>query len=159
MLLNIHSVLLYFTKDGDIVNENFTVASEASDHSRVAALSCWLRVLSCLCEKYPDLLRSLTLHIWSDGCAGHFRSRFVFHLLTIFALEHTLYWYYNERHHGKGQIDGIIKEFPWCEVREVQYRKCGTLCHICKSYIESNNICVHVFRRCVERARSYRKCP
>ena len=34
--------------DGVLLNENITVTSEASDHSRIAALSCWLRVLSVI---------------------------------------------------------------------------------------------------------------
>ena len=84
-----------------LVNENATIISEASSHSRIAALSYWLRILSVIQEKYPSLQKSLVLHIWSDGCAGQFCSRFVFSLLTQFAVNHKLFWYYNERHHGK----------------------------------------------------------
>jgi len=97
----------YLNVDGVLVNENVTVTSEANGHSRITALSCWLRVLSLLQEKYPVLQNSLVLHIWSDSCADQFRSRFVFSLLSQFVIEHQIFWYYNERHHGKGPMDGI----------------------------------------------------
>lgn len=103
---SIFTACCYLSVDGILVNENITVTSEASDHSRISALSCWLKVLSTIQNKY-NLQESLTLNIWSDGCAGQFRSRFVFSLLSQFAIEHTLFWHYNERHHGKGPMDGI----------------------------------------------------
>ena len=34
-----------------IINENVTITSEANDHSRKAAMSCWRRVLSYICKK------------------------------------------------------------------------------------------------------------
>ena len=45
---SIFTACCYFKKDGDIVNENFTVTSEASDHSRIAALSLYCIVLYCI---------------------------------------------------------------------------------------------------------------
>ena len=45
-------------------------------------------------------------YIWSDSCASQFRSRFVFALMTHFNLDYTIQWYYNERHHGKGPMEG-----------------------------------------------------
>jgi len=35
----------YLNVDGAIVNENITITSGANDHSRSAAMSCWMRVL------------------------------------------------------------------------------------------------------------------
>jgi len=81
---SIFTACCYLNVDGVVVNENVTVTSEANDHSRIAALSCWLKVLALLQEKHP-LQKPLILHIWSDGCAGQFRSRFVFSLLSQFA--------------------------------------------------------------------------
>ena len=49
----------------------------------------------------------VTIHLWSDGCAAQFRSRFVFRLTTLFPENYTVIRYYNERHHGKGPMDGI----------------------------------------------------
>ena len=102
----IFTACCYVNIDGSIINEKFTVMSEAKDHSRSAAVSCWMRGLSCIQEKY-DLAESLRIHIWSDGCTGQFRSRFVFFLLSWFVLEHTIFWYYNERHYGTGSMDGV----------------------------------------------------
>ena len=56
--------------------------------------------------------------MWSDGCAAQFRSRFK--LLAEFAKEHTIAWYYNERHHGKEPMDGVggtIKHRVFRDVR------------------------------------------
>ena len=109
----------YVNIDSSIINENFTITSEANDHSRSAAMSCWMRVLSCIQEKY-DLAESLRIHIQNDGCAGQFRSRFVFILLSWFFLEHKIFWYYNERHHGKGPMDGVggtIKHWVFRDVK------------------------------------------
>jgi len=35
----------YLNVDGAIVNENIAITSGANDHSRSAAMSCWMRVL------------------------------------------------------------------------------------------------------------------
>ena len=112
----------YLQIDGVIVNENVTVTSEAN-HSTIAAISCWLRVLSFVQDKYPNLLESLVLHIWSDGCAGQFRSRFVFTLLYQFVMDHTLFSYYNERHYGKVPMDGIGETIKNCVFRDVKSEK------------------------------------
>ena len=37
-----------------------------------------------------------------------FCSRFVFHFLTKIQLEKNITWFYNERGHGKGPVDGIV---------------------------------------------------
>jgi len=71
-----------------------------------------------------DLPLNVTLHIWSDGCAAQFRSRFVFRLLCDFGKSVKLSWYYNEGHHGKGPMDGvggIIKNLVY---RDVMSNKC-----------------------------------
>ena len=45
--------------------------------------------------------------VWSDGCAAQFRSRFAFRLLTDrVSDEIKLSWFYNEKIHGKGPMDG-----------------------------------------------------
>ena len=77
---SIFTACCYLAIDGVFVNENITVISEADYHSRIAALSCWLHVLSVVKEKYENLPNSLVLHIWSDGCTGQVWSRFIFRL-------------------------------------------------------------------------------
>ena len=124
---SIFTACCYLNIEGLLVNENVTITSEASNHSRIAALSCWLRILSFIQEKYPSLQKSLVLHIWSDGCAGQFRLRFVFSLLTQFAVNHKLFWYYNERHHGKCPMDGISGTIKHRVFRDVKSGKV-TIC-------------------------------
>ena len=120
-----HSTFSIFTaccyirsEDGKLANENVTVVSKASDHSRIAAFTCVNKVLTFMREKY-DLPSGITLHVWSDGCSTQFRSRFVFRLLCDMDRSTKLRWYYNERHHGKGPMDGVggtLKNFVYCDV-------------------------------------------
>ena len=92
--------------DGKLVTENVTVIPEASNHSRIPAFSCVNKVFNFFREK-RNLPLKVTLHVWSDGCAGQFRSRYVFSLLSIMDKTVNLGWYYNEQHHGKGPMDGV----------------------------------------------------
>ena len=57
--------------------------------------------------------------LWSDGMGTQFRSRFIFQLLagTMF-LNKSLCWFYNERHHDKGPMDGVAKT-----IKNVIFRK------------------------------------
>ena len=59
-----------------LVNENVVVVSEASYHSRIAAFTCINKVFNFVREKH-ELPLKVTLHVWSDGCTGQFRSRYV----------------------------------------------------------------------------------
>ena len=48
------------------------------------------------------------LYVWSDGMGAQFRSRFVLQILACAVFqEKYLVWCYNERHHGKGPMDGV----------------------------------------------------
>ena len=125
-----HSTFSIFTaccylrrEDGKLVNENVTIVSEASDHSRIAAFTCINKVFNHIRDKH-DLPLSVTLHIWSDGCAAQFRSRFVFRLLCDFSQSVKLCWYYNERHHGKGPMDGVGGTIKNLVYRDVMSNKC-----------------------------------
>ena len=91
----------YLRKDGDLINENNVIISEASDHLRIAAFTCISKVLDFVREKH-NLPSEVTLHIWSDGCAGQFRSRYVFALVSQIDSKVEVNWYYNEIYHGKG---------------------------------------------------------
>ena len=103
---SIFAACCYLEVHGVILNENEQGTSDANDHSRSAAMSCWKKVYSYVREKYR-LQESLILCFWSDGCSEQFHSRFVFFLLSRFELEHTIFWYYNERHHGNEPMDGV----------------------------------------------------
>ena len=106
-----------------LVNENVVVVSEASDHSRIAAFTCINKVFNFVREKH-ELPLKVTLHVWSDGCAGQFRSRYVFSLLSTLDKTVNLRWYYNERHHGKGPMDGVGGTIKNRVYRDVMSNKC-----------------------------------
>ena len=100
-----------YTRDseGELKKHCFVIISDSSDHSRIAAHTCISRVVRELKRIYGYVDH---VHLWSDGCASQFRSRFVFQLTNHFPYEITRY--YNERHHGKGPMDGIggsVKNF------------------------------------------------
>ena len=91
----------YLRKDGDLINENNLTISEASDHLHITAFTCTSKVLDFVREKH-NLLPEVTLRIWSDGCAGQFRSRYVFALVSQIYSKVEVNWYYNEIYHDKG---------------------------------------------------------
>ena len=59
--------------DCDLINENISIISEASDHSRIVAFTYISKVFDFVWEKH-NLPPEVTLHIWSDKCAGQSRS-------------------------------------------------------------------------------------
>ena len=58
-------------------------------------------------EKHSVLPLKLTLYVWSDGCASQFRTCYVFSLMSCYDVTFNMTWFYNERHHGKGLMDGV----------------------------------------------------
>ena len=74
-------------------------------------------------EKH-NLPPEVTLHIWNDGCAGQSRSRYVFALVSQIDIKVGVNWYYNERHHGKGPMDGIGGTFKKKVHGDVMFQKC-----------------------------------
>ena len=69
--------------------------------------------MSCLQKVVEEIelkngKRYENLYMWSDGMGAQFRSRLVFQTLACATLqEKHLVWCYNERHHGKGPMDGV----------------------------------------------------
>ena len=77
--------------DGTLLNENFTVTSEVTDCSRLAAFSCINLIIDSLQKKFPSQFNnSPVFYIWSDGCASQFWSRFAFTLMTHFNPDYTI---------------------------------------------------------------------
>ena len=103
---SIFTACCYLCKECDLINENISIISEASDHSRIAAFTCISKVFDFVQEKH-NLPPEVTLHIWSDGCAGQSRSRYAFALVSQIDSKVEVNWYYSERHHGKGSMGGI----------------------------------------------------
>ena len=117
------SFLIFTDKDGDLINENITIISEASAHSCIAAFTCIDKVFHFVLEKH-NLSPEVTWHIWIDGCGGQFRSQYVFALVSEIDSKVEVNWYYNERHHGKGPIDGIGGPIKNKVYRDVMSNKC-----------------------------------
>ena len=90
----------YLRKDGDLIKENNLTVSEASDHLCIAGFTCISKVFHFVREKH-NLPPEVTSHIWSDRCAGQFRSRYVFALVSQIDSKVEVNWYYNERYHIK----------------------------------------------------------
>ena len=80
--------------------------TENSDHNRITSMSCLKKVIDTMETECGKSFTNVVL--WSDGMGTQFRSRFIFQLLagTMF-LNKSLCWFYNERHHDKGSMDGI----------------------------------------------------
>ena len=94
--------------DGILLNENFNVTSEATNHFQISAFSCINLIIDLVQKKFPSQLNNyLVFYICSDGCASQIRSRFVIALMTHFNPDHAIQWYYNEHHHGKGPRNGV----------------------------------------------------
>ena len=93
--------------ENKMICESVTTTSELSDHSRAAAITSVLTVIDHLREKHQHLPLKINSIVWSDGCSTQFRSQFIFKLLSSIESLLNIAWCYNERHHGKGPIDGI----------------------------------------------------
>ena len=105
---SLFTAAVYIRYQGALMNNNFVIVSEANDHSRIAAHTCIVKTIELMLEKHNHLKdQDLELHIWSDGCSAQFRSKFVFYLSSLFPESYRITRYYNERHHGKGPMDGV----------------------------------------------------
>ena len=82
--------------ENKVISESVTIASELSDHSRAAAITCILKIIDHLREKHQHLPLKINAVIWGDVCSAHFRSRFVFKLLASINSSINITWCYNE---------------------------------------------------------------
>ena len=105
--------------DGEVVSKNITVTSNAADHSRIAAHTCTTKVI----EELNKTIQIAKVHVWSDGCAAQFRSRYVFDLIAQIDGKYGVTWCYNERHHGKGPMDGVGGTIKFSETSNPERRK------------------------------------
>ena len=90
----------------EIRNKCVVVVTENSDHNRITSMNCLKNVINTMETECGISFTNIAL--WSDGTGAQFQSRFIFQLLagTMF-LNKSLCWFYNERHHGKGPMDGV----------------------------------------------------
>ena len=63
----------------DLVNENMGVILKASDHCRLAARTCFIKIIDHVVNGNIALFEEeVPLYIWSDDCAAEFSSQFNF---------------------------------------------------------------------------------
>ena len=110
----------YYKYDGNILQQkSIVILTENSDHNGVTSMSSFRKVVEIAGNSLgKNFRRSI---IWSDGMSAQFRSRFIFKLLasTLF-LENEIFWFYNERHHGKCPMDvvgGTLKNVVFRKVK------------------------------------------
>ena len=65
----------YKKEANKLLKKSLVIVSELTDHSRFAAHTCITRIIE---EMSSEVQGDITVHIWSDGCASQFRSRYVF---------------------------------------------------------------------------------
>ena len=86
------------------------IVTEASDHSCIAAFTCFNKVVEHILEKID--VPGDKVYAWLDGMNTQFRSCFVFTLLSLFDENKNLERHFMEVHHGKrpmGGVGGTIK--------------------------------------------------
>ena len=97
----------YYKGSGNTLQQkSIVVVTENSDHDRVASMNSLKRVVETVENKVGNMFSRLI--VWSDGMSAQFRSTFVFKLSagTLFP-DKFMCWFYNERHHRKGPMDGV----------------------------------------------------
>ena len=92
---------------------------------RITAYSCISKEVIYIREKYQELPPlKLTWYVWSDGCATQFRSCYVFSLMSCYDRTLNMSWFYNERNHWKGPMDGVDGTVKNVVFRNAKSRKC-----------------------------------
>ena len=138
---SIFTACCYSKVSEKIKNDNVIIVTERSEHDRVASMSCLQKVVQEIESKYSKSYKNL--YVWSDGMGAQFRSRFVFKLLAGTVLPNkSLAWFYNERHHGKGPMDGIggtVKNVVFRKVKsgQVMIYSPREFCEAVNSFIPS----------------------
>ena len=90
----------------EIRNKSAVVVTENSDYNRITSMSCLNKVIDTVETEYDTSFTNVIF--WSNGMDTQFRSRFIFQILarTMF-LNKSLYWFYNQGHHGKFPMDDV----------------------------------------------------
>ena len=68
------------------------------------------------------------VYIWSDGCASHFTSQYVFWTLSFYPAGLKVFWNYGETYHFKGTHDGIGGTIKQCVYNDVRASKVILIC-------------------------------
>ena len=86
-------------EEANLVQLPIVIVSNETSHDRDVAFSN-NNILTDMIKKLEPSIN--TFHFWSDGCAGQFRSKYVFRSFSFYPAEINLTWSYGEAHHFKG---------------------------------------------------------
>ena len=135
--------------ESNLVKFPVVVISNETSHDRNVAFSNNNQLIRMVKDLVPTIT---TFHFWSDGCAGQFRSQFVFRSFCYYPADINLTWSYGEAHHFKGPHDGIGGTVKRKVFREVvsgkivienaqQFAKAADqLCNITVMYLDAADI-------------------
>ena len=114
---SLYTVVAWYEADGKVCSKSFCFVTDETEHSKFVAYTFNQLLIAELRILAPNLK---TIHFWSDGCAGQFKSKYCFQLLTTYPLDLNVTWNYFASHHGKGPVDGVggtIKSTVFSDVR------------------------------------------
>ena len=109
-------------EESSLVTFPVVIISNETKHDCNGAFSSNNKLIRMVKDMAPDIS---TFHFWSDGCAGQFRSQFVFRFFCYYSADITLTWNYGEAHHFKGMH---LKEVSHIACRTYTYSICNLYC-------------------------------
>ena len=132
------SCCYFLDEEQKLDHKCIVVVTESSDHNRITSMSSLKQVVE-IAEEWAKR-KFHRLIVWSDGMGSQFRSRFVFKILSgTLLVDKSLSWFYNERHHGKGPMDGVG----------------GTLKNVVFRKVKSNKAVIHNPKEFAEAASEF----
>ena len=101
---SIYTACVWYAVDETLQCKSFCVVSDQLEHTKYVAHKANCLIIELIRGFVPKLDH---LHIWSDGCAQQFKSRFCTFLLKDYPSDLMLSWNFFASHHGKGPVDGV----------------------------------------------------
>ena len=95
-----------FDKEFGINVIPIVIISNEATHDRDVVFTNNQKLIIIVQDISPDITN---FHFWSDGCAGQFRSSYVFRSLSYYPQGLYLTWDYGEAHHFKGMYQNYLK--------------------------------------------------
>lgn len=106
--LTLHTVVLYYRKDGKMITTPYCTVSESLRHDAIAIWEHLLPILKFLEDEAPQVD---ALYFVSDSPSAQYRNRKMFFIMSVLNWHYpslrTVEWNYSESGHGKGAPDGV----------------------------------------------------
>lgn len=106
--ITLHTVVIYFKKNGQLVTSPFCTLSTSLRHDAAAIWEHLIPVLEYVKENAPDVV---ILHFLTDSPSGQYRNRKIFYIISklhwYYDALKCVSWNYSESGHGKGAPDGV----------------------------------------------------